>query len=63
MKTTPLLPSLALLALGTSFVTAADWPIWRGPTYDGISTEKDWNLSAEPKTLWEPPPRGVENST
>jgi outer membrane protein assembly factor BamB len=53
MKTTPLLPSLALLALGASFATAADWPLWRGPTYDGISTETGWKISAEPKTLWE----------
>jgi|JI6StandDraft_1071083.scaffolds.fasta_scaffold00361_17 outer membrane protein assembly factor BamB len=53
MKTTPLLCSAALIALGASAVSAADWPIWRGPTYDGISTEKDWKLSGEPKTLWE----------
>jgi len=53
MKTTPLLCSAALIALGASSVFAADWPIWRGPTYDGISTEKDWKLSGEPKTLWE----------
>ena len=53
MKTTPLLCSAALIALGASSVSAADWPIWRGPTYDGISTEKDWKLSGEPKTLWE----------
>jgi outer membrane protein assembly factor BamB len=53
MKTTPLLPSIALLALGASFATAADWPNWRGPTHDGISTEAGWKISAEPKTLWE----------
>jgi outer membrane protein assembly factor BamB len=53
MKTTPLLYSAALIALGTSALTAADWPVWRGATYDGISTEKEWKLSAEPKTLWE----------
>lgn len=53
MKTTPLFCSAALIALGASSVFAADWPIWRGPTYDGISTEKDWKLSGEPKTVWE----------
>lgn len=53
MKMTPLPHTFALLALGASLATAADWPIWRGPTYDGISAEKDWKISAEPKTLWE----------
>lgn len=53
MKTTPLLLSIALLALGASFATAADWPNWRGPTHDGISTEAGWKIGAEPKTLWE----------
>jgi len=32
---------------------AADWPIWRGPAFDGISAEKDWQLSSDPKVLWE----------
>lgn len=44
---------LAALTLATSFAMAADWPIWRGPTYDGLSTEKEWKLSTEPKMLWE----------
>jgi outer membrane protein assembly factor BamB len=33
--------SLALLLLGLSFpVLAEDWPQWRGPTLNGVSTEK-----------------------
>ncbi len=32
---------------------AADWPNWRGPTRDGISTETGWKLTAgEAKKLW-----------
>jgi outer membrane protein assembly factor BamB len=34
---------------------AADWPRWRGPNGDGISTETDWNpqaLAKRPKILW-----------
>jgi len=32
-----------------------DWPRWRGPNGDGISTETDWNpeaLAGSPKILW-----------
>ena len=38
-----------------SFAFAADWPRWRGPNGDGISTEKDWDALAvnnENKPLW-----------
>ncbi len=38
-----------------SFVSAADWANWRGPNYNGISAEKDWDPSKikEPiKPLW-----------
>jgi outer membrane protein assembly factor BamB len=34
---------------------AADWPRWRGPNGDGISTETDWDpaaLAKGPKILW-----------
>ena len=34
---------------------SADWPHWRGPTYNGISTETGWNDSwsdSGPKILW-----------
>ncbi|MBN2181961.1 MAG: PQQ-like beta-propeller repeat protein [Sedimentisphaerales bacterium] len=37
-------------------VTAADWPRWRGPEYNGISKETGWNANfpeAGPKILWE----------
>lgn len=53
MKTTPLLSSLFLLVTGAAPAVAADWPLWRGPAYDGISVEKEWQLSGEPKVLWE----------
>jgi outer membrane protein assembly factor BamB len=38
--------TLAFLGMGVSFVAgtnAQDWPNWRGPNLDGISTETDWN--------------------
>lgn len=53
MKLSHLLPSATLLVLSSATLVAADWPIWRGPARDGISTEKDWKISGEPKTLWE----------
>ena len=39
-----------LVALA-SFVQAADWPVWRGPTRDGISSEK--LASTTVKKLWD----------
>ncbi|MCW0219032.1 MAG: PQQ-like beta-propeller repeat protein [Prosthecobacter sp.] len=53
MNATPFLQSVFLLVAGATSVVAADWPIWRGPAQDGISLEKDWQLTAEPKVLWE----------
>ncbi|MCB1125165.1 MAG: PQQ-like beta-propeller repeat protein, partial [Verrucomicrobiae bacterium] len=52
--------SLGLVALiGTALVgQAEDWPHWRGPAYDGISQESDWqaNWPANgPKQLWRAP--------
>lgn len=35
---------------------AADWPQWRGPDYNGISKETDWDATfpeGGPKVLWE----------
>ena len=49
MKAAPLL--LTTLLLGEA--AAADWPVWRGPNRDGISTETGWSLPADPKILWE----------
>ena len=46
---------LALFATLHS-VTAADWPHWRGPTRDGISTETGWSTQwpeGGPKQLWQ----------
>lgn len=47
--------SLALLALSLSAPAAADWPQWRGPNRDGVSTEtgllKTWPKDG-PKLLW-----------
>ncbi len=45
---------LAITAL-TSAGAAADWAQWRGPTRDGISTEKGWSHEwgpGGPKVLW-----------
>ena len=54
MKAVTCIPSAAVtLMLGASLATAADWPIWRGPTHDGISTEKEWKVEGETKVLWE----------
>jgi outer membrane protein assembly factor BamB len=45
----------ALLLSTLSHAAAFDWPQWRGPNRDGISSEKDWNFNwptAGPKQLW-----------
>ena len=38
----------------SAVVFAADWPNWRGPNYDGISTETDWDSEAlkTPDVAW-----------
>lgn len=45
-----------LLLLGLSLgVNASDWPVYRGPNHDGISTEKGWVVewsAGGPKKLW-----------
>src|SRR5579872_3022014 len=44
------------LAVNSAFGAGGDWPQWRGPNHDGISTEtgllQDWPESG-PKLLWE----------
>jgi outer membrane protein assembly factor BamB len=44
------------VAVGVALLTAADWPQWRGPNRDGISTEtgllKEWPAQG-PKLLWQ----------
>ncbi|HEV56197.1 MAG TPA: alcohol dehydrogenase [Phycisphaerales bacterium] len=45
---------LTLVAL-CSAVWAGDWPWYRGPNHDGVSTETDWSSdwpAAGPKVLW-----------
>ena len=45
----------ALLLAGSLSAEAKDWPVWRGPAYDGISTETGWSASwpgEGPKQLW-----------
>lgn len=45
----------ATLWVSASMLQAADWPVWRGPNHDGISSEKGWRSEwqGEPKLLWE----------
>ena len=33
--------------------TSTDWPQWRGPVRDGVSTESDWSSAGAEKSLWE----------
>ncbi len=43
------LTACAMVALAP----AADWPVYRGPTYDGISAETGWfKAGASPKVVW-----------
>jgi outer membrane protein assembly factor BamB len=47
--------SILLLAVCVSTTSlAADWPHWRGPDYNGISTETDWDPKslASPEIVW-----------
>ncbi|MBX3745357.1 MAG: PQQ-binding-like beta-propeller repeat protein [Verrucomicrobiae bacterium] len=60
------LPALAL-GLACPTLLAADWPNYRGPNHDGISTEKlvatSWPASG-PRTLWRvPTPDGFSSFT
>lgn len=50
------LSATALLGLACSWdVAATDWPRWRGPSLNGISTESGWKANwgaTAPKELW-----------
>jgi outer membrane protein assembly factor BamB len=44
---------LGMLTLAALTASAADWPVWRGPNGDGVSTESGWTVPAgAPKVLW-----------
>jgi outer membrane protein assembly factor BamB len=49
-------PVCVLLCLACSVVRAGDWPQWRGPNRDGVSTEtgllREWPAEG-PRLLWE----------
>ena len=50
--------AIAIVAVSTLICTGADWPNFRGPNRDGISTETGINLdwsAKPPKTLWTAP--------
>ena len=38
--------------LGGSAAIAAEWPEYRGPTHDGVSTEQIAPWTSDPKVLW-----------
>lgn len=56
MKSTTSLTLASLLLVSPSLTTAADWPQWRGPSRNGVSTEtgllKAWPKEG-PKLLWQ----------
>ncbi len=60
-----LAPSLAILVLSASFLSAANWPSWRGPTGDGVSTEKHLPTHWSPteNVRWKTPLPERGNST
>ncbi|SVC77500.1 uncharacterized protein METZ01_LOCUS330354, partial [marine metagenome] len=43
--------SFLLLPFFNSFLSAADWPRWLGPSGDGTSVEKGWKANLE-KVAW-----------
>jgi len=56
MKFISALAVLALITLGTFNSSGSDWPCWRGPDRNGISSETGWQAQwpAEgPKRLWQ----------
>lgn len=48
--------AVCALGLAAGVAPAGDWPNWRGPTHDGVSTETGWNANwppEGPKRLWQ----------
>jgi outer membrane protein assembly factor BamB len=46
----------SLVSLMSAFAPADDWPNWRGPQYNGVSSEPNWIgewSACEPVILWE----------
>ena len=56
---------LSLACIAASLSPAANWPHWRGPNYDGISTETNlpFKWSAMENILWKLPLPGAGSST
>lgn len=56
-----------LLLLTTSGLGAENWPHWRGPSRNGISTEKNlptkWSTAANENILWKLPMPAMSGST
>ena len=51
-----LVAALFILTGFYKIAEAADWPNWRGPNYNGISAEKDWDplkIKDGMKPLWQ----------
>ena len=42
-----------LFAVSLFAIYADDWPVWRGPSADGISAETGWNAAGIKKQLWQ----------
>lgn len=51
---TSLIYLLLIMLVSPSLLGAADWPNYRGPDYDGISSESGWQATwqGEPKIAW-----------
>lgn len=53
--TVSILAATLSLAVGNPMAAGSDWPNWRGPNHDGISTETDWQSQwgdSGPAVLW-----------
>ncbi|MEI6714204.1 MAG: PQQ-binding-like beta-propeller repeat protein [Verrucomicrobiota bacterium] len=61
----PLALSIASLLLWTSFASAEDWPQWRGPQFNGSTSEKGLPsaFTLEKDVLWSIPMAGPSAST